>query len=319
MVTASGTVPSAIGGSATRAHLAPRRDGHGGGHRVAAVGDHLQRRARPAPAAWRGRRSAWSRSGRRCRGRAARPSSGCRRAWPTRCSGGRPGGGPTSRRPGARSTPWACAPRAGRSRRRGSGPTGWRSPTTRSVRAVGRVNCRVIVDSGSLRGGNWRGALPGHHDGEAVGGGRTAECRQHLRRHLDDLVHLLARDLDLGEADGGGRRTAARLSLVVLSIVTRSVWNVREGNVSVWPLVTCDAGVSSYRIGSLPSKVSVTAETQRERSPLLRLDQRDVVGGDRVGESAPATTGPWGRSRRCRRSTPCRSCRRWRCRPGSRG
>ena len=37
-------------------------------------------------------------------------------------------------------------------------------------------------------------------------------------------------------------------------------------------------------MGSLPSKVTLTAETQRERSPRLGLDQGDVVGGHRLRE-----------------------------------
>ena len=95
-----------------------------------------------------------------------------------------------------------------------------------------------------------------------------AEGGEHLARHLNDLAHRLARDLDLGEADRRRGRAAARVELVVPSRVIRKVWNVRVGNVQR----LSRRGVGRRRqvrnaSGCLPSKVSVTAETQRDRSP----------------------------------------------------
>src|SRR5581483_895006 len=55
--------------------------------------------------------------------------------------------------------------------------------------------------------------------------------------------------------------------LVVLSSVMRSVWKVRLPKCSVWPVVVCETLPSEKVCASLPSKVSVTFETQRERSP----------------------------------------------------
>ena len=70
-------------------------------------------------------------------------------------------------------------------------------PVSVKVRAVGSENCRVIVVSGSSRGGNcdvrWRVMTTvSRSAAEAV-----AEAREHLGGHLDDLVHLLPGDLYL--------------------------------------------------------------------------------------------------------------------------
>ena len=64
------------------------------------------------------------------------------------------------------------------------------------------------------------------------------------------------------DADTGG----AVLS-VVPSMVTRSVWKVWVGKVSVWPDVAWEDLFKAKVTGSFPSKVSVTLDTQRARSP----------------------------------------------------
>ena len=177
VVTAPGTVPSAIGGSVTRAHLGARGDRHGRRDRVAAVGDHLQVERRSASAAWPGRRSGWSRPAPfvprpGCQAVAGLPSTvadavACRSpGQPARGVGvaarvldGVGGRGPTSR---SISSSGISADRLA-------------LPDSVKVRAVGRVNWREIVVSGSLARRVLRGALAGHHDGEAVGGRRRPE------------------------------------------------------------------------------------------------------------------------------------------------
>src|ERR1700722_6472373 len=57
------------------------------------------------------------------------------------------------------------------------------------------------------------------------------------------------------EAAGGGA-----VLFVVESMVTRRVWKVWAGKVSVWPDVTWDEAFRSKVCGFLPSKVSVTFE-----------------------------------------------------------
>ena len=117
-------------------------------------------------------------------------------------------------------------------------------PERVKVRAVGKVKVREIVVSGSLRGGNCEvrsraitsvtrlfcEAVPSE-DSICVGIWST---------WWTDWPGISISENPTAAADSG----VARLS-VVPSRVTRKVWNVRVGKVSVWPLVTCEALVRS--------------------------------------------------------------------------
>ena len=78
---------------------------------------------------------------------------------------------------------------------------------------------------------------------------------------------VLAGDLDLGEADGGGRRAGARVVRGAVEGDAQSVERARRERERLPRRERATRAVRSKRIGCLPSKVSVTGETQRDRSP----------------------------------------------------
>ena len=78
--------------------------------------------------------------------------------------------------------------------------------------------------------------------------------------------------------------TGVAVSSVVPSIVTRSVWKVREGKVSVWPDATWDEAFERVGDGILAVEGERDLRHPAGAVAALRLHQGDVVGGDRVGE-----------------------------------
>ena len=110
------------------------------------------------------------------------------------------------------------------------------------MRAVGRVKVRAIVVSGSLRGGNEevrsrvmttvsRSACDAPPSEDSIWVGICSTWRT-------CTPGIWISENPTAAADSGG----AVLS-VVPSSVTRRVWNVCVGKVSVWPVVRCDAAV----------------------------------------------------------------------------
>ncbi len=117
-------------------------------------------------------------------------------------------------------------------------------PESVKVRAVGRVNWREIVVSGSLRGGYWE---------------VRSRVITTLRRSAADAAPRLVSiwvgicrtwctcwpGISTSEKPTADAATGVAVSSVVASIVTRSVWKVRAGKVSVWPAVTWDEELSA--------------------------------------------------------------------------
>ena len=139
-------------------------------------------------------------------------------------------------------------------------------PASVKVRAVGRVNWREIVVSGSLRGGYCEVrcrvmTTVSRSAAEAVPR-LVSICVGICTTWCTCWPGISISEKPTADAAGGGA-----VLFVVESIVTRKVWKVRAGKVSVCPEVTCDEAFSSTVTGSLPSNVSVTFDTQRERSP----------------------------------------------------
>ena len=141
-----------------------------------------------------------------------------------------------------------------------------------------------MVVSGSLRGGKGERALAGHDHGQAVGGRGGPELASRSRRHRDHLAAPAGPGSRSRRSRRPRRVSGGAVLSVVPSMVRRTVWKVRVGKVRVWPAGRVRGLGRSKVTGSLPSKVTVTLDTQRARSPRLGLDQGDVVGGHRVGE-----------------------------------
>ena len=155
-------------------------------------------------------------------------------------------------------------------------------PDSVNVRAVGSVNWREMVVSGSERGGycdsRWR----------VMTTVRRSACEAAPRVPSIWVGMSITWRTVCPGISTSAKPTAEALwksswSLVVPSMVTRSVWKLRRGrSTSARPRRARRSSVEVLRV--LPVEGEVTEEIQRVAVSALRLDQRDVIGRDGVGE-----------------------------------